>query len=237
MSKRVARQINKEKRDEKLKVFESVQITNTGCGVCNVRFKERTAGFLFPVEKQTCNDSESSGLLQPPSPLQLPQPNHEMVQQIQTTPSLDKVMDNPFAPVLENRPMCMSQISLEDANQKIREEHEKSEKHKEKVKFHQQFRMKYMKEISEAIGEVRGFIQRFKLGSAEFVEKHFKEETYNIGVLRRKRESVEIKIERIIKGCDWQNGEIWGEVQEMIGPYHRIKDYVETKARKRKEVC
>lgn len=237
LSERVKRQISIERKEEKLKVFNSIQITNTVCGICGVQFKERSPGFLFPVDRQTSNDSESSGLLQPPSPLQLPQPNHEMVQQIQTTPSPDKVMDNPFASLLENHPMFMSQKSFEDANQETREEHEKSEKHKEMVKFYQHFRLKYMQEISDPFREVRDFMQRYKLGSAELVEKHFKEETYNIGILRRQRESVENKIENIIKGCEWQNGEIWGEVQEMIGSYHLIKDYVETEARKRKEVC
>lgn len=235
LSERVKRQISIERKEEKLKVFNSIQITNTVCGICGVQFKERSPGFLFPVDRQTSNDSESSGLLQPPSPLQLPQPNHEMVQQIQTTPSPDKVMDNPFASLLENHPMFMSQKSFEDANQETREEHEKSEKHKEMVKFYQHFRLKYMQEISDPFREVRDFMQRYKLGSAELVEKHFKEETYNIGILRRQRESVENKIENIIKGCEWQNWEIWGEVQEMIGSYHLIKDYVETEARKRKE--
>uniref|UniRef100_K1PIT9 Lupus brain antigen 1-like protein n=1 Tax=Magallana gigas TaxID=29159 RepID=K1PIT9_MAGGI len=235
LSELVKNEISKEKSKEKLKLFESIQITNTGCGICGVQLKERTTGFLFPLDRQTSNDSESSGLLQPPSPLQLPQPNHETVQQIQTSPSPDKVMDNPFAAVLENPSIFVSQKSLEDADQETREEHEKSEKHKEMVKFQQLFRIKYMREISDPLGVIRGFIQRYKLGSVEFVEKHFKEETYYIGILRKQKDLVENKIESIIKECDWQNGEIWMEVQEMIGSYHRIKDYVETEARKRKE--
>nr|XP_034304939.1 uncharacterized protein LOC105330431 [Crassostrea gigas]XP_034304942.1 uncharacterized protein LOC105330431 [Crassostrea gigas]XP_034304948.1 uncharacterized protein LOC105330431 [Crassostrea gigas]XP_034304950.1 uncharacterized protein LOC105330431 [Crassostrea gigas] len=223
----VTRKISKEKQDEKINVFESIQITNTGCGVCGVRFKESTTDFVCPMNRQTFNEFEPSGLLQNPSSLQLSQPNYERVQLIQTNPGPGVVADN--------LPTFKSEILLEDAKEETRGEHEQSEKHKEMVKFYQHFRLKYMQEISDPFREVRDFIQRYKLGSAELVEKHFKEETYNIGILCRQQESVEIKIESIIKECDWQNGEIWGEVQEMIGSHNWIKDYVETEARKRKE--
>lgn len=161
--------------------------------------------------------------------MQLSQPNYERVQLIQTNPGPGVVADN--------LPTFKSEILLEDAKGETRGEHEQSEKHKEMVKFYQHFRLKYMQEISDPFREVRDFIQRYKLGSAELVEKHFKKETYNIGILCRQQESVEIKIESIIKECDWQNGRIWREVQEMIGSYNWIKDYVETETRKRKEVC
>lgn len=227
----VARKISKEKRDEKINVFESIQITNTGCGVCGVRFKESTTDFVFPMNRQTFNkfEFEPSGLFQNPSSLQLPQPNYERVQHIQTNPGPGTVVDN--------LPTFKSEILLEDAKDETRGEHEKIEKHKEMFKFCQHFRLQYMQEISDPLGEVRSFIHRYKLGTAEWVEKHFKEKTYNIEILHIQRESVEIKIESIIKGCDWENEEIWVELQKMVCSYFRIKDYLETQARKRKVVC
>eukprot|EP00105_Crassostrea_gigas_P044070 XP_019928218.1 PREDICTED: uncharacterized protein LOC109620384 [Crassostrea gigas] len=193
LSTRVVRQLCKEKRVKEMKIFESMRITNKGCGICGVQFKGKATGCLFNKDEQTSNDSE-------------------------------------FALLLQESPMFMLQKCLES-----QEEHGKSEKHKEMVNYYQHFQHKYMQKIFDPLGKVRSFIQRYKLGTAEFVEKNFKEETYNIGILRRQRESVENKIENIIKGCEWQNGEIWGEVQELIGSYHLIKDYVETEARKREE--
>lgn len=48
-----------------------------------------------------------------------------------------------------------------------------------------------MQEISDTFGGVQGFIQRYKLGSAESVEKHFKEETYYIGILSKQKDSMD----------------------------------------------
>lgn len=220
-------QLKREKREEKLKVFKSAEITDTKCGVCGVQFREIGTDHALPVDRQSSTESETSQLLQPPSPLQLPQPNFNPVLQNSITPSPDKLKDNPFAKLFEN--------PFEKSTLETREDHEQSQKHKEMVKFYQFFRNKYMRKISEPLEEVRSFIQKYKLGR-ETAEKYYKTESYHIINCCHQKENVESKIKTIIEKSDWQNEEIEQDVHEMEGLFNDIKEYVEEEAKKRKEV-
>jgi hypothetical protein len=231
----VQKQMKWEKNEEKVKVFESAQITDAKCGICGVQFQEMASDHLLSVDRHSSTESETSLLLQPPSPLQLPQPNFYPVQQTSLTPSPDKLKDNPFAKLLENPFEMGPDTSQQQSILETQEDHEQSQKHKEMIKFYQHFRRKYMNEIAEPLEEVRSFIQKYKLGT-DTADKYYKAESYHIIKCCRRKEDVESKIKTIIEKCDWQNEEIKQEVDEMVGLYNGIKKYVEEEAKKRKEV-
>ncbi|XP_078333030.1 TPR and ankyrin repeat-containing protein 1-like isoform X2 [Crassostrea virginica] len=219
-------QLKKEKFNEKMKVFGSVQITDARCGVCAVDFREMSTYKAIPAEpvtslnRQTSYDSEPSGMFQPSSPVLLPQSGFDSEKQTQTTPSPDAFMENP---------LIVSKTATKERIKEIRKEHEQSQQHKDKIKHFHHFRHKYNKEISDVLDKVRGFIQRHKLDT-NVVETHFKED-YNINSFLREMREVENKISYIIRTCDWENADIKNEVDKMNGSYHSIKRFVEDKSR------
>lgn len=241
IAKHVLKQLKKEKLDEKMKVFESVQITNARCGVCAVDFREMPMYSVNPAEqvtsldRQTSDDSETSGILQPSSPILLPQPGFATEKQIQSTPSPDSLKENPLTQMLRNLSDVVSETAAKEWKQETRKEHEQSQKHKEKVKYFQHFRDKYNREISDVLDEVRDFTQRYKLGT-KVAEIHFKDEFYGISNFLREKSNVETKLFDIIRTCDWENDKIKNDVDSMFGLYHSIESDVKDKAREIKEV-
>ncbi|XP_061181485.1 TPR and ankyrin repeat-containing protein 1-like [Saccostrea echinata] len=227
-------QIKREKDEERMKMFESAQISDSKCGICGVQLQEMAPYQAFPVDRQIFTESQTSQNLQPPSPLQLPQPSINSMQPSPFNRSPEVLKDNPFAKLLENPFELLTDSAPQVSILETREDHERSEKHKEMVKFYQLFRSKFQREISDPLEEVKSFIQKYKLGP-EVAEKYYKGETYLIINCCKQKDLVEGKIKSIIEKCDWQNAEIQQDVDIMLGLFYDIRKHVEEEAKKRKE--
>ncbi|XP_062597185.1 TPR and ankyrin repeat-containing protein 1-like [Saccostrea cucullata] len=234
LSALVEDQIKREKDEERMKMFESAQISDSKCGICGVQLQVMATYHAFPVDRQISTESQMSQTLQPPSPLKLPQPHFDPTQQSPFPRSPEIPKDNPFAKLLENPFDLLTDSAPQVSKLETREDHERSEKHREMVKFYQHFRSKFKTEISDPLEEVKSFIQRHKLGP-EVAEKYYKGEAYSIVKCCKQKDMVDGKIRTIIEKCDWQNTEIQQDVDIMLGLFSEIRKHVEDEAKKRKE--